>query len=41
MLNAQELVKNPSLGDDEVVRRVLAGEVELFEVLIRRYNTRV
>jgi RNA polymerase sigma-70 factor (ECF subfamily) len=41
VLNAQELVKNPSLGDGEVVRRVLAGEVELFEVLIRRHDPRV
>jgi RNA polymerase sigma-70 factor, ECF subfamily len=27
--------------DDEVVRRVLAGEVALFEVLMRRHNQRV
>lgn len=41
MLNALELVKNPSLDDAEVVRRVLAGEVELFEVLLRRHDPRV
>jgi RNA polymerase sigma-70 factor (ECF subfamily) len=41
VLNAQELVKNPSLDDAEVVRRVLAGEVELFEVLLRRHDPRV
>lgn len=29
------------LADAEVVRRVLAGEPELFEVLMRRYNQRV
>ena len=38
---AQELVRNPSLGDPEVVRRVLAGEVALFEVLVRRHDARV
>jgi RNA polymerase sigma-70 factor (ECF subfamily) len=41
VLNAQELVRNPSLDDGEVVRRVLAGEVELFEVLLRRHDPRV
>jgi len=29
------------LSDEEVVRRVRAGQVELFEVLMRRYNQRV
>lgn len=38
---AQELVRNPSLDDGEVVRRVLAGEVALFEVLLRRHDPRV
>ena len=37
----QELVRSASLEDAEVVRRVLAGEVELFEVLVRRYDGRV
>jgi RNA polymerase sigma-70 factor (ECF subfamily) len=41
VLDAQELVKNPSLDDGAVVRRVLAGEVELFEVLLRRHDGRV
>ena len=41
MLNAQELVRNPAFDDAEVVRRVLAGEVALFEVLLRRHDTRV
>jgi RNA polymerase sigma-70 factor (ECF subfamily) len=36
-----QLVRNPSLDDGEVVRRVLAGEVELFEVLLRRHDGRV
>jgi RNA polymerase sigma-70 factor, ECF subfamily len=30
-----------SLSDDDVVRRVLAGETHLFEVLMRRYNQRL
>jgi RNA polymerase sigma-70 factor (ECF subfamily) len=30
-----------SLNDDEVIERVLAGEHALYEVLIRRYNTRL
>jgi RNA polymerase sigma-70 factor (ECF subfamily) len=29
------------LSDEEVVERVLAGEVELFEILMRRYNQRL
>jgi RNA polymerase sigma-70 factor (ECF subfamily) len=37
----QELVKSPTLDDAEVIRRVLAGEVELFEVLLRRHDPRV
>jgi RNA polymerase sigma-70 factor, ECF subfamily len=31
----------PSITDSEVVRRVLAGETELFEILMRRYNQRL
>jgi RNA polymerase sigma-70 factor (ECF subfamily) len=38
---SRELVTSPSLTDAEVVRRVLAGEVELFEVLVRRHDARV
>jgi RNA polymerase sigma-70 factor, ECF subfamily len=30
-----------SLVDDEVIRRVLAGETQLYELLMRRYNQRV
>lgn len=30
-----------TLSDDDVVRRVLAGETPLFEVLMRRYNQRL
>jgi RNA polymerase sigma-70 factor (ECF subfamily) len=37
----QELVRSPTLDDAEVIRRVLAGEVELFEVLLRRHDPRV
>jgi hypothetical protein len=29
------------LSDDEVVARVLAGELQLFEVLMRRHNQKV
>ena len=29
------------LSDEEVVGRVLAGEIELFEILMRRYNQRL
>lgn len=32
---------NTDLEDGEVVRRVLSGEEELFEVLVRRYQARV
>jgi RNA polymerase sigma-70 factor (ECF subfamily) len=32
---------NPSLTDAEVVRRVREGETALFEVLVRRHDTRV
>ena len=32
---------NISLSDEEVVRRVLAGETALFEVIMRRYNQRL
>jgi len=31
----------PALGDEEAVRRILAGETALFEVLMRRYNQRL
>ena len=34
--------KRPELGTDEsIVQRVLAGERELYEVLVRRHNTRL
>ena len=29
------------LADEEVVRRVLAGETSLFEIILRRYNQRI
>jgi RNA polymerase sigma-70 factor (ECF subfamily) len=41
VLVSPDLVKSPSLTDAEVVRRVVAGEVALFEVLVRRHDTRV
>lgn len=34
-------VQNPGPSDGEVIERVRRGEVELFEVLMRRYNQRV
>jgi RNA polymerase sigma-70 factor, ECF subfamily len=40
VLVSPELVTSPSLTDADVVRRVLAGEVELFEVLVRRHDGR-
>jgi RNA polymerase sigma-70 factor (ECF subfamily) len=40
VLVSRELVTSPSLTDGDVVRRVLAGEVELFEVLVRRHDGR-
>lgn len=41
MLDSPELVTSPSLTDAEVVRRVLAGEAALFEILVRRHDRRV
>ncbi|HYR29695.1 MAG TPA: sigma-70 family RNA polymerase sigma factor, partial [Thermoanaerobaculia bacterium] len=35
------VVPSAELSDEEVVRRVVAGERELFELLLRRYNQRV
>ena len=36
-----ESAAKSGLTDDEVIRKVRAGEVDLFEVLMRRYNQRV
>jgi len=33
--------RNTELEDGEIVRRVLAGEEDLFEILVRRYQVRV
>jgi RNA polymerase sigma-70 factor (ECF subfamily) len=41
MVVSLEQVKNPALSDPDVVARVLAGEKALFEVLVRRHDTRV
>jgi RNA polymerase sigma-70 factor, ECF subfamily len=38
---AAEVPRSVELSDDEVVRRVVAGERELFELLLRRYNQRI
>src|SRR5271156_193296 len=32
---------DPILSDEEIVRRVVAGEPELFELLMRRHNQRL
>ncbi len=34
-------VQNAGLSDGDVIERVLGGEAELFEILMRRYNQRV
>ena len=36
-----ELVSDGALGDEQVIARVRAGDVALFEVLMRRHNQRV
>src|SRR5262245_41338210 len=33
--------QSPELSDGDVIRRVINGEVELFEILMRRHNQRV
>jgi len=37
----QAEIKDATLSDDEVVRRVLDGDVALFEIIMRRYNQRL
>ncbi len=34
-------VKNAALSDEEVVKRVIAGEPALYEIIMRRYNQRL
>lgn len=42
MLRAAELaVKQEPLSDEEIVTRVLAGDTEMFEIVMRRYNQRL
>lgn len=44
MTGEQQFRTHPQLcelSDEEVVQRVLAGETELFEILMRRYNQRL
>ncbi|MEO8275643.1 MAG: RNA polymerase sigma factor [Thermoanaerobaculia bacterium] len=38
---AERLPRLPEIPDEEIARRVVAGEVELFELLLRRYNQRL
>jgi len=40
-LKPQTVSQEVALTDEEVVRRVLSGEEDLFRVLIRRYQTRI
>ena len=37
----QAEIQNATLSDDEAVRRVLDGDVALFETIMRRYNQRL
>ena len=37
----QPAIQPPTLSDEEVVERVLAGDTSLFEILMRRYNQRL
>jgi RNA polymerase sigma-70 factor, ECF subfamily len=39
--DARSLAASGSVSDAEIVARVVAGEVELFEVLMRRHNQRL
>lgn len=41
MVATATIVDNKSISDEEVIRRVLAGEQHLYEVIIRRYNARL
>ena len=42
MVSGNEIdVKNAGLSDEDVVKRVVGGEVALFEILMRRYNRRL
>ena len=41
MTAAQSIAAAPEISDEEVVKRVVAGERELFELLLRRYNQRI
>ena len=41
MTLSQPLILPVEISDEEVVRRVVAGERELFELLLRRYNQRI
>lgn len=36
-----EVEQQPPMDDDQVIERVCAGEIELFEVVMRRYNQRI
>jgi RNA polymerase sigma-70 factor (ECF subfamily) len=40
-LPAIQAAAAPTLSDEQVVERVLAGDISLFEILMRRYNQRL
>jgi RNA polymerase sigma-70 factor, ECF subfamily len=41
MGSTAEALQQPSLSDEEVVARVLAGDTAMYEVVMRRYNQRL
>lgn len=38
---AKEIADTDTISDEEIVRRVCGGEIDFFEVLMRRYNQRL
>jgi RNA polymerase sigma-70 factor (ECF subfamily) len=41
MVTAETATRRQPLSDEEVIERVLAGETEMFEIVMRRHNTRL
>src|SRR5215510_3801508 len=40
-MNKQDAIATESIPDNEVIRRVLAGEKDLYAIIVRRYNQRL
>jgi len=40
-LASEAVLAGQALSDEEIVKRVLAGDTPMFEILIRRYNQRI